>query len=391
MSRRQHLVQLDSLRGIAALTVAFSHFMQTMQMAHGPWSPEDPWFQAFSNPPLRALVAGHEAVVLFFVLSGFVLYLPYERGAEQPYGVFLVRRVCRIWIPYAVAVTLAIVFRALVYSGPVEGLSSWFNGTWRALDATIAIDHYTMLGVFDAAILVPVLWSLVQEMRISIVYPVIARGVRRAHPATAAAAGAGVMAVGLVLMWAFHADSESTNVLEAVMYSGCFVLGALLARTRRQVAAAVAALPPWAAVAGFAAALALYETTPLLPAVAKPLADPLITAGALGLVAFALGAAPVVRALSVRPVVWLGQVSYSVYLVHMVVVLVLMRAGWGHAPAQVLLALCLLVTLGSAQLMHRFVEQPAIALGKRLTGSHVARPVGPAAERMPHPATDVRA
>ncbi len=58
--------------------------------------------------PLRLLIAGHQAVILFFLLSGFVLTLPYKKKTGLGYGPFLVKRVCRIYLPYLGALALAI-------------------------------------------------------------------------------------------------------------------------------------------------------------------------------------------------------------------------------------------------------------------------------------------
>ncbi len=62
----QRYEELDSLRGLAALSVFFSHmylmFNESMVSTF-----------LFEYGPFRAFIAGSEAVILFFVLSGFVL------------------------------------------------------------------------------------------------------------------------------------------------------------------------------------------------------------------------------------------------------------------------------------------------------------------------------
>ena len=62
--------ELDSLRGLAAITVVFHHFSRicSPQIIH-----------VLDRTPLRILVAGHQAVILFFLLSGFVLTLPNKK------------------------------------------------------------------------------------------------------------------------------------------------------------------------------------------------------------------------------------------------------------------------------------------------------------------------
>ena len=73
----RRLRELDSLRGLAAITVVFHHFSRicSPQIIH-----------VLDRTPLRLLVAGHQAVILFFLLSGFVLTLPFRRDDRLNYG-----------------------------------------------------------------------------------------------------------------------------------------------------------------------------------------------------------------------------------------------------------------------------------------------------------------
>lgn len=84
MPKRLH--ELDSLRGIAAFSVMLSHVFlvfpiiwNTTRPAEATW-----WLKLFMYSPLRVAWAGHEAVVFFFVLSGFVLALLFFGSGEPP-------------------------------------------------------------------------------------------------------------------------------------------------------------------------------------------------------------------------------------------------------------------------------------------------------------------
>lgn len=94
-------LELDGLRGIAAFTVILHHFCCMYDLKEKPY--------------LLPLVAGHSAVLLFFVLSGFVLSLPFwNKGTFGRYDAYLVRRIFRIYVPYVAAVGLAAVGMLLV-------------------------------------------------------------------------------------------------------------------------------------------------------------------------------------------------------------------------------------------------------------------------------------
>ncbi len=81
--------------------------------------------------------------------------------------------------------------------------------------------------------------------------------------------------------------------------------------------------------------------------------------------------------LSRKPLVFLGRVSYSVYLLQFIFILCLLPPlvrlanGWGLASRPGLFALTLLAsvgaTVGCSAITYRFIELPAINLGHRLT------------------------
>ena len=86
---------LDALRGLAAVMVVFHHFYLTLpspwlEIAHG-------WLDW---PGLRPIIIGRPAVILFFVLSGFVLTRSMQREAELSLVKFVMRRCLRIYPPF---------------------------------------------------------------------------------------------------------------------------------------------------------------------------------------------------------------------------------------------------------------------------------------------------
>ncbi|MBW8837920.1 MAG: acyltransferase [Burkholderia sp.] len=70
--RREQLLQLNWVRGIAALLVVAYHCEITMLMPK--------YFGASTLPPFKA---GHSGVQLFFVLSGFVVYLAHRQDPQS--------------------------------------------------------------------------------------------------------------------------------------------------------------------------------------------------------------------------------------------------------------------------------------------------------------------
>ena len=69
------LVYLDSLRGLAALSVVFGHYWGSYS------SPE--FIKAIDSTPLSFFYNGSGAVSLFFVLSGYVISKNYFKNPEK--------------------------------------------------------------------------------------------------------------------------------------------------------------------------------------------------------------------------------------------------------------------------------------------------------------------
>src|SRR5271154_1701910 len=104
---------LDGLRGIAALVVVVHPSMLTSRVLAAPfYGQPGGHFPAFSwwltYTPLHLVWAGSEAVVVFFVLSGFVLV----RAAERPgfrWRAYYPSRMLRLYLPVWAALVLGFV------------------------------------------------------------------------------------------------------------------------------------------------------------------------------------------------------------------------------------------------------------------------------------------
>ena len=97
------LIELEALRGVAAMMVLFHHFLLVIvPRLHGRNFADDPI--ALVRTPLYALVNGTAAVAIFFVLSGFVLTF---RALEERDGRQLLVGVLKRWprlVPLVAAV-----------------------------------------------------------------------------------------------------------------------------------------------------------------------------------------------------------------------------------------------------------------------------------------------
>lgn len=374
----ERLTQLDALRGLAALTVIFGHFFTMMRpegfraphaikdFVHTGIPTKDSWLALFELPPLRLLVAGHEAVVLFFVLSGFVLCLQFDRNSTNSYPVYVAKRACRIYLPYLAALVIAVLLSLYVPAGPIPALNSWFNQTWShpILPADV-INHVVMLGSYNHDKFNTAFWSLIHEMRISLLFPLLMVAVRL-RVALATGIFAGFSVTGLALDHFFGAATG--DALITIHYVGLFGIGALLAKYRRPMGVLWGRLSKLQRGMIIAAAVGLYccGTYSRYPLQTENLnvRDIPIGLGAALILACALYSPPFVTFLR-RPLLQaIGRISYSLYLVHASVLFTLVHLTYGRIEFWVLFLIYVPSSILAACLLYRWVERPSIAAGR---------------------------
>jgi peptidoglycan/LPS O-acetylase OafA/YrhL len=114
---------LDSLRFVAALWVMMGHgAVPPLTAGHDPSQPIAWALNGFWS----AAISGPAAVIVFFIISGFCIHLPYHRGREMVIGEFYVRRGVRIVLPMIGAIVLAQGLLGIDAStDPLAGIPAW--------------------------------------------------------------------------------------------------------------------------------------------------------------------------------------------------------------------------------------------------------------------------
>jgi len=361
--------ELDSLRGVAALTVVFHHFSKIC-------SPRVVHF--IDRTPLRLLAAGHQAVILFFLLSGFVLTLPYKKNGRLNYGPFLLKRICRIYLPYLGALAFAILCD-LHFSGPAKANDYWTHLTWSApVTTSLVLQHILFLGNYDWSQFNTAFWSLVYEMRISLVFPFLALAVFRLRAVwvilSAAALSLAFYPLAILFSSILHLSSREAaiNTTLTLHYAAFFLIGSLLAKHLHAISRWFARLTAFQASAIAVVSLALYgfsNASSIVQHFSIPgdLYDWGVAAGAIMLIVFAMNSRPFHRFLTSRTIHHLGQISYSLYLIHGTILFALIHTLLGRVPMGILLLIYLTVTLFVTEIFYRLIERPTMLLGRRLT------------------------
>lgn len=367
-SESKRVEYLDSIRGLAALFVLLAHTI-------GAFDWPATYGRVCGWPFVSILFNGKEAVCMFFVLSGFVLSKPYA-GATKSGGprrmflpTFYLRRFTRIWLPWFFVFVLSLVARKFWFSQPLTDppVSKWLGQFWRApLTAGDFFRQCAFLLHDNSRQLLNQDWSLGVELKGSLLIPLflfLLPGKRL--PAL------------LALAVALSVFGRSGHCYVS------FIIGVSLAGHGEPIVGWLRRAGRLARVLWLVFGLSLYQSLSLLLTHFPETR----TLYKCGWIATSLGCALVLLAafssqsvqklLSRKPLVFLGRVSYSVYLLQFIIILcclpplVRLANGCGLVNRPALFALVLLAsvgaTVGCSAITYRFVEQPAINLGHRLT------------------------
>jgi peptidoglycan/LPS O-acetylase OafA/YrhL len=320
------ILLLDSLRGLAALVVMFHH-VRTL------FAPLDAELAA-NSPALHAATRwvsarNVEAVLLFFVLSGFSIRLSVERRPlTAPAGVrdYVARRAHRILPLYLLALFVAAAVAATVAPVPAQALSGvTLIGNLLFLQTAASVPGAWFLPYAGNG----PLWSLSFEVFFYAAYPLLVCSV--AAPARRALCVLGASALGYAACVRWPSPPAMFCAAGVIWYLGV-ELAELYLRGR-------AAFPLRAFVALFALLLALRLGAGGALFHGAVVGCALFLAGAL-----ALRLAPHLTGLHARlqrpllePLARVGAISYGLYLLH-VPVLRAFAAVLGPSPASALLA-----------------------------------------------------
>lgn len=352
-AREVRFFELDSLRAFAAMTVVLLHF-ENVFLPHGTFS-QLSQRQLLAQRLIAPFTSGNSAVGVFFVLSGFVLMLPFLNGTSKSYGAFVLRRFLRIYGPYLVALALALA-GAVLWPGPRD-MGDWGYGPWaQAPTLRSTLNYVLMLRAFPVQFN-PVFWSLIVEMHISLLFPLLARFVMRTQPLPVIATALALS--GFARYAVRRGAALDTLTLE---YIGMFLCGMLLAKYLHAVGRRFSDLPRplrlGIGVLGVSSYLSSGHT--------RHGADWAVTVAALCFIVIAMYSDTANRLLNLEAPRVLGRISYSLYLVHVPVLMLIVIFLRGHLAPVLLLPLYLAGAFVSAALFYVGVERPFTRWSRRV-------------------------
>ena len=364
---------LTGVRGVAAIWVFLTHFYGLAALVlHAPTLLHSVF-----------LFNGFRGVDLFFVLSGFILMHVHAdqfqsiRGSDLRH--FFVTRFFRIY-PLNTVVLLSVLAVVVLVPGYVAANRQWVdprfayrshNLSWPGFVQTLLlVQSCTVLKLGEWNI---VSWTLSAEVLGYLLFPLMAWTILREHSAIwcIAYGTISLTLLTILLFGAHHANNNPTGTFGSVRMIFCFATGIAMNRAYQLTSDRwmSAATPLTVAACVFIAVTWLKPVAPVLDA--------------FGFAALILGLAyqrgPVDAMLASRPLLFLGRISFSFYLVHFLIIsfvawsvgdwLAAQPSGIRVAGLGGVIVLC----VGAGLMCYELIEKPSQKLGRRLAAGRGTR------------------
>ncbi|MEI6146242.1 MAG: acyltransferase [Methylococcales bacterium] len=362
---KTHITYLDSIRGLAAFTVINDHFVTAYDLP----CEDSVCKHLLDYSPLHIWWDGSAAVSMFFVLSGLVLSLKYFRVGHQadlnsfklmPY---MTSRLFRIWLPYVLILLMSAGFYYYTINSPLLKTalppSEWIVNMWRnhPLTPTAMLRESFLLSLPAMVVLLPQAWTLTIELVLSLLLPI------------------GLLLARQGSLWLGVFSIIAVFLLDVSPFLLHFALGLLIARYYNDIANYLMPRPGlrrFILIVGLLFYTAISTTNHLFSETFMWL----VTGSGAGLIIIYTLSSHRTQALLEQPILrQLGKVSYSAYLIHMLILLcltpyLLTQLELISANHLWLWLSAWLLTVISVQLLsllsYYYIEIPSITLGRKL-------------------------
>lgn len=339
------LQQLSGLRGICAWWVVLFHSLALLG-------------DSIPQQLVGFLRHGYLAVDLFFLLSGFVIFLSYHAALKdnsaRSFGKFYWNRLSRIYpLHFVMLGAYLLLYAAFMFLS--SGGTPPASYTWTAFFQSLFLVH--MWVGSDLTWNVPS-WSISSEWFVYLFFPLMAYGLRKLRGGIAAHLG--ILALVALLLHLIYAS-------EGIISLGADVPRMALLRTLLEFLIGVfvgslfvhykAFLEKYSgiALAAFLGLCLLYVFTPLPDHALIPAAFAFLIAH------LSVSTSPVTWILSRPVLVYIGEISYSTYMVHYLVYDLLKAAFMSNSneiqPVYVWLSFVMVFVL--SVLLHHGVDTPS--------------------------------
>ena len=341
---RGHLPLLVALRAVAALIIVWHHYA-----FYGPLSD---WAGPLAGDALNWLAQHARATQVFFAIGGYVLALSLEtrHWGWRETGAFIAQRYCRLGLPYLAAIAMVVL--ACIFA------RGWLPESLLGTPVSLAqfLAHLFFLqDILGYEQLSAGLWFVCINFQLCLIYVTLLWLRDNIGSGRIDFVGLGGWALALSSLFHFNLDAASWDSWSLYFFP-YFFMGVIVHRTLSRGAGYGEF---WLYIAAFVIAMAFEWRWRLGSAVAVGIL--LIVAEQSGLSA---------RWPRNRLIARLGEISFSLFLVHFPVLLVIAtiwaRLGWNSpvaALAGLFTAFAASITVASA--FYRWIEVPAARISIR--------------------------
>ena len=304
--------ELDGLRGVAAVVVFLSHILKI--------NSDISFWNIFAAGTIGIIFNGHAAVQLFFVLSGFVLSLPYlDQTKDLNLTNFYAKRILRIYPAYLFTLLLSVILKNVVFNAAALNNPSYFiqnsyfpigfwNWHWDFNHLKEILKMFFLIGpVFSSGLLDPPIWSLVIEMKMSLILPFLIKIVMRSSV---------ISNIFLLVIFISITYKYSTAPI------AIFLIGVLLAKYKEELLRLLNKLRSLNVILLFITALCLFNSNLIFHSFRKLNMDLslfynyMISIGSAVIIISIIAFKKIASVFKIGVIEFLGNISYSFYLIH---------------------------------------------------------------------------
>ncbi|OUL07944.1 hypothetical protein B0533_11955 [Sedimentibacter sp. SX930] len=372
----QRIEIFDGMRGLASLIVMIFHM--AVWTVYGYSANEykifaNSFWRVATQTPLKMIWGGNEAVLVFYIIGGFVLARPYLSGRKLDFKPFIIKRWIRLMLPYVLVIAMTSILIALfgAWKHDTIDLSGSFNVKWKRVPNAGEILLYILGYDYNLNILSGAFWSMVQEWRLSFILPFVAIALHRNRTGKVLGYYA-ILQVGIDALtnWGMRSDtvwlahlSESLN--RTNYYAIFFVMGAVLAKHLPAIRAFVREHRRFRILSAWSIPF-MIPSQWILSALGLSfrVRNALLLTG-LGIILFlvlCLESPRLTAFFKSKPLLLLGKMSFSLYLTHTTSI-ILFVTFWGQViPPETALLFSPLFALPVAYLWQQHVETRCLGL-----------------------------
>jgi len=372
---RERFHALDSVRGLASLQVIIAHSMVAVPaltwLAYPNTKPKGSIEFYLGNSPLHFFWSDSQAVKVFFVLSGFVLSLPYFTEGKKPfYPKFFIKRIIRLLLPCLAIIAISLGFKELLYKpNSVNMFGGWVQMVWTDhitgkdwLDIVLLKYHYDYI---DRS-----LWTIPPEIKLSLLLPLVILLYKRLNLFLSLVAL--VIYVGL---WHFlnkHNARDLWNEFPTLFYLTFFIIGSYMCRCRLAIIGWVNGLSSAWFYGMIVITILIYTanyTFWWLPAkLLNPMhaaSDYIAAVAAILLISIALSQRGTAF-FSNSMLQFLGKISFSIYLIHAVVITVMAYVLKDFFAPTIVVGIAFIASFILAVPYYKYIEVPSLNLANKI-------------------------